>query len=126
MCTLITDSMSNHMTTAALIAADLSKAPVTVQVSPDKADYPLLVTGNGTKVNQAFAIGSFFANESSTSHNLMGKTPFQNSQVEQFAAIAASSIVPASAIIEDATFGSRKVSADQLKAARDTIENAVR
>jgi len=124
---IITDSMSNHMTMATLIAADLTKTPVTVQVSQDKNDhgYPQLVLGNGTKLHYAYAIGSFLASESSSTHNLLGKTPFERLQVDQYAAIA--STLQAVSYIEDRAFGVKKNDNPQdLKNARTKIEEIVR
>lgn len=51
-----------------------------------------------------FAIASFFARESKQD-SLLGKSAFQQSQIEQYAAFAASSLRPAVHYIEGASFG---------------------
>lgn len=104
---VLTDSPSNHMTIAALIAADLSKTAVTTEVSKGQADYPLIETPQGKKIAQPFAIASLLAREAKQDA-LLGKGPFQQSQVEQFAAIAASSLTPASSVVESVVFGTSK------------------
>lgn len=95
------------MTIAALIAADLSKTQIAIEVIKGLADAPLIETPQGKKIGQTFAITSLFARENSQAA-LLGKSPFQHSQVEQFAAIAASSLAPASAVIECVVFGTAK------------------
>lgn len=95
------------MTIAALIAADLSKTAVATEVAKGLADAPVVETPQGKKIGQAFAIASLFAREANQAA-LLGKSPFQQSQVEQFAAIAASSLAPASAVVEGVVFGTAK------------------
>lgn len=100
---LFTDSVSNHMTIATLIAADMTEASIHVHPAKD-VTAPVLETPSGAKIDMPFAIASFFARESGKS-NLLGKTPFQQSQVEQYAAFAASTLRPAVHYIEGACFG---------------------
>jgi hypothetical protein len=74
---LMTDSISNHMTIATLITADMTKASVHVHPVKDAA-CPILETSTGVKIDMPFAITSFLARESKQ-ENLLGKTAFQQS-----------------------------------------------
>ena len=100
---LFTDSISNHMTIATLIAVDMTEASIHVHPAKDFTA-PVLETLSGAKIDMPFAIVSFFARESGNT-NLLGKTPFQQSEVEQYAAFAASTIRPAVHYVEGACFG---------------------
>jgi len=91
---------------------------------------PVIETPFGKKIGQAFAISSLLAREAKH-ESLLGKTPFQQSQVEQFAAIAASSLLPASAVIEGVCFGTQKSDKfdhylQQLKTQVVAIDNALK
>lgn len=72
---LVTDCLSNHMTVASLIAADITKSQVETSVDTKAQNTPMLETPQGVKVTEAFAIASFLARESHQD-KLLGKSIF--------------------------------------------------
>lgn len=88
-------------------------------------NFPLLETADGKTVSESVALCRFIALEAGRT-DLIGNTPFEQAQVDQFCCIAQSSVFPHARVIGMSTFGwmtDAAANANAVKELKDQLKN---